>query len=138
MYRKSIFQITLFKGIVAFYFLYIVLGTFFSEYNFFHDNADFGFWTFVSFIMFSTVILVADILIVFLVSKIFEEPKRKLFVLIIQLILCLIVYFGLNYLFKIAGDLNAVTAPASVSLVVNLNNKNFRKVGNLKPPTLLV
>jgi uncharacterized protein YacL len=109
MDRKSIFQITLFKGVVALYFLYIVLSTFFSKYNFFHDNADFGFWTFVSFIIFSTVILIADLIIVFLVSKIFEEPKRKLFVLIIQLILCLIVYFGLNYMFKIADDLNAAS-----------------------------
>jgi hypothetical protein len=107
MDRKLIFQVTLLKGIVAFYFLYIVLGSFFGEYNIFHDNADFGFWTFVSFMMFSTVILVADFGVVYFANKNFQKRKRKLFVLIIQVILCSIVYFGLSYMFKIAGELNA-------------------------------
>jgi hypothetical protein len=44
---NSIFQITLLKGIIVVSFLYILLNTIASSYNFFHDNADFGFWTMI-------------------------------------------------------------------------------------------
>lgn len=92
MMNKPLFKISLFKILFVFYFLYLIIGTIYSDYNFFHDNADFGFWTFISFLIISSLLLSADIMIIQLVENFFYK-SRQLIILLIELTLMLIIYF---------------------------------------------
>ncbi len=103
---NSIFQITLLKAIVLIYFLYIILNSLGSSVNFFHDNAEFGFWAVVSLFMISGFILIVDFAIILLVTKTFKDKNKRVYILICQLIIFSVVYFGLNYVFKYADKWN--------------------------------
>lgn len=103
---NSIYQITLLKLIIAIYLLYIILNSLGSSVSFFHDNAEFGFWTFISFFMISGFILFVDIAIISLVCKTFKDKNKRVYILIFQSIICAIVYFGLNYMFENADKWN--------------------------------
>lgn len=103
---NSIFQITLLKGIIVVYFLYIFLNTLDSSFNFFHDNADFGFWTMISFLMISGFIFTVDIAVILLVSKTFKDANKRVYIFIFQVIICVLVYFGLNFVFQNAEKWN--------------------------------
>jgi hypothetical protein len=106
---KPLFQITLLKAIIVIYFLYIVLNSLRSSLSFFHDNAEFGFWTFISFFMISGFILFVDIAIILLVTKSFRDKNKRVYILIFQSIICIVVYFGLNYMFENADKWNEST-----------------------------
>ncbi|MFN9115330.1 MAG: hypothetical protein ACK5XN_35185 [Bacteroidota bacterium] len=103
---NSIFQITLLKAIIVIYFLNIILNSLGSSVSFFYDNAEFGIWAFISFLMISGFILFVDIAIVSLVCKIFKNKNKRGYILIFQLIFCAVVYFGLNYMFENADKWN--------------------------------
>lgn len=103
---NSIFQITLLKAIVIVYLLYIVSNSIVSSDSFFHDNAEFGFWTMISFFMISSFILFVDIAIILFFSKTFKVANKRVYILIFQSIVCAIVYFGLNYIFENADKWN--------------------------------
>lgn len=104
--KNSIFQITLLKAIIIIYFIYILFNSLDSNISFFHDNAEFGFWTYISFFMFSGFILFVDIAIILLVTKLFKDKNIRLFTLIFQSIICIVIYFGINYMFKNADKWN--------------------------------
>lgn len=103
---NSIFQITLLKAIIVIYFLYIILNSLGSSVSFFHDNAEFGIWAVISFFMISGFILFVDIAIILLVTKMFKDKNKRVYILIFQSIICVVVYFGLNYMFKNADKWN--------------------------------
>lgn len=103
---NSIFQITLLKIIIVIYFLYILVNSLGSNVSFFHDNAEFGIWTFISFIMISGFILSVDISIILLITKSFKDKNKRAYILAAQTLICVIVYFGLNYLFENADKWN--------------------------------
>lgn len=98
---NSIFQITLLKTIIALYFLYILLKSLGSSVSFFHDNAEFGIWSFISFIMISGFILFIDIAVILLITKSFKDKNKRAYILAVQTVICIAVYFGLNYMFEI-------------------------------------
>ena len=103
---NSIYQITLLKVIIVIYLLYIILNSLGSSVSFFHDNAEFGFWTFISFFMISGFILFVDIATVLLITKTFKDKNKKVYIFIFQSIICAVVYFGLNYMFENADKWN--------------------------------
>lgn len=103
---NSIFQITLLKAIIIVFFLYIVLKSLSSSVSFFHDNAEFGIWTMISFFMISSFLFLVDITIILLVCKMFKVANKRVYILIFQLIICVVVYFGLNYMFEKADKWN--------------------------------
>lgn len=103
---NSIFQITLLKTIIVIYFFYILLNSLGSSISFFHDNSEFGIWAFISFIMISGFILSVDIAIILFITKTFKDKNKRVFILIVQTIICIVVYFGLNYMFKNADKWN--------------------------------
>ena len=90
---NSIFQITLLKAIIVIYFLYIILNSLGSSVSFFHDNAEFGIWAVISFFMISGFILFVDIAIILLVTKMFKDKNKRVYILIFQSIICVVVYF---------------------------------------------
>ena len=98
--RNSVFQITLLKIIIMIYFLYIIVNSLDSNDYFFHDNAEFGIWAMISFFIFSSFILFVDIAIISLVCKSLKNRNKRVYILIFQSIICSVVYFGLNYMFK--------------------------------------
>src|SRR6188472_2730230 len=102
---KSIFQITLFKAIIVIYLIYIALNSIFGNELFFHDNAQFGIWAIISFIIFSVFILTIDFIIIS-ICKLFNEKYRRLYILFIQLVICVVVYHGLRYMFNNAEKIN--------------------------------
>ena len=93
---NSIFQITLLKIIIIIYFLYIVLNSLGSSINFFHENADFGIWSIISFLIISIFILFVDIAIIYSVCKTFSHKNKRVYILFFQSIICAVIYFGLN------------------------------------------
>ena len=103
---NSIFQITLLKAIIVIYFLFIILNSLGSSVSFFHDNAEFGIWAIISFFMISGFILFVDIAIILLVTKAFKDKNKRVYIFIFQSIICVVVYFGLNYMFKNADKWN--------------------------------
>jgi hypothetical protein len=103
---NSIFQITLLKAFIVIYFLFISFNSINSSDSFFYDNAEFGFWTFISFFLISGFILFIDIVIILLVTKLFKNRNKRVYILIFQSIICIVVYFYLNYSFKNADKWN--------------------------------
>jgi hypothetical protein len=103
---NSIFQITLLKGIIVVSFLYILLNTIASSYNFFHDNADFGFWTMISFLMISGFILSVDIVVILFVCKTFQNANKRVYIFIFQVIICIVVYLCLIFISQNAEKWN--------------------------------
>jgi hypothetical protein len=103
---NSIFQITLLKTIIVIYFLYILINSLGGSVGFFHDNAEFGIWTFISFIMISGFILFVDIAIILLITNSFKNKYKRVYILVFQILICAIVYFGINYMFKNADKWN--------------------------------
>jgi hypothetical protein len=103
---NSIFQITLLKGIIVVSFLYILLNTIASSYNFFHDNADFGFWTMISFLMISGFILSVDIVVILFVCKTFQNANKRVYIFIFQVIICVVVYLCLIFISQNAEKWN--------------------------------
>lgn len=120
---SSIFQITLLKTIIVIYFLYILLNSLGSSVSFFHDNAEFGIWAFISFIMISGFILFVDIVIILLITKAFKAKNKRVYILIFQTIICIVVYFGLNYMFKNADKWNENAINKSQTLQTDLADK---------------
>lgn len=125
---KSIFQITLLKVIIVIYFLYIVLNSLGSSVSFFHDNAEFGFWTFISFFMISGFILFVDIVIITLVTKSFKDKNKKIYILIFQSIICIVVYFGLNYMFENADKWNESAINGNQTLQTDSDYKQLHDI----------
>lgn len=97
---NSIIQITLLKTTIFLYFLYILVNSIGSSVGFFHDNSEFGFWAFISFLMISSIILFVDVVTILLISKSFKDKNKRVYILIFQMLICAIVYFGLNYMFR--------------------------------------
>lgn len=91
--RESRYQITLFKTIIVIYFIYIIFNSIISNDSFFHDNTQFGFWAMISFIMFSGFILALDFIIISICK--FFKKNRRIYILLIQLTICIVVYLGL-------------------------------------------
>lgn len=102
--KKLLLQVTLFKLLIVFYLIYISWGAYRSSYNFFHDNADFGFWTFVSFVMISIPILIADIITILIANLIFKGLSQRIAVFFTQLIVCVVVYFGMSSMFEMGSE----------------------------------
>ena len=103
---NSIIQITLLKTTIFLYFLYILVNSVGSSAGFFHDNSEFGFWAFISFLMISSIILFVDVVTIRLISKSFKDKNKRVYILIFQMLICAIVYFGLNYMFRNAEKWN--------------------------------
>jgi hypothetical protein len=103
---NSIIQITLLKTTIFLYFLYILVNSIGSSVGFFHDNSEFGFWAFISFLMISSIILFVDVVTILLISKSFKDKNKRVYILIFQMLICAIVYFGLNYMFRNAEKWN--------------------------------
>jgi hypothetical protein len=103
---NSIFQFTLLKTIILIYFLYILVNSIGINVSFFHDNAEFGIWTFISFIMISGFILFVDIAIILLITKSIKKKNKRAYILVFQILICIIVYFGINYMFENADRWN--------------------------------
>ena len=90
----SIFQLTLFKIIIVIYFIFIILNSIFSNDSFFHDNAQFGIWAMISFIMLSIFILTIDFIIISISNKIYKKNIR-IYILLIQLMISIAVCMSL-------------------------------------------
>lgn len=125
---NSIFQITLLKAIIVIYFLYIILNSLVSSVNFFHDNAEFGIWTMISFFMISSFILLVDIAIISLVCKTFKDKNKRVYILIFQSIICAVVYFGLNYMFENAVKWNKNVINESQTLQMDSSYKQLSDI----------
>lgn len=125
---NSIFQITLFKTIIVIYFLYILLNSLGSSVSLFHDNSEFGIWAFISFLMISGFILFIDIAIISLITKEFKDKNKRVYILIFQVIICVIVYFGLNYIFKNADKWNESTINDSQTLQTDSTDKQLHGI----------
>jgi hypothetical protein len=125
---NSIFQITLLKAIIVIYFLYIILNSIGSNVSFFHDNAEFGIWAFISFIMFSGFILSIDIAIIFLVTITIKDKNKRVYILIFQAIICVIFCFGLNYMFKNADKWNENVINDSQTLQTDSTDKQLHEI----------
>jgi len=104
--NDSIYQVTLLKVIIVVYFLFIFFNAFGSRLSFFHDNSAFGFWTFVSFFIFSGFILAVDLGVILFVNKTFKSKNKRVYIFVIQLIIVLGVYFRMNYMFSKADQWN--------------------------------
>lgn len=102
----SLFQVTLLKTIVVIYFLYLLVNSFGSSVSFFHDNSEFGIWTFISFLLISGFILFVDIAVIVLITKLVKDKNTRAYILIVQTVICVIVYLGINYMFKNAEKWN--------------------------------
>jgi hypothetical protein len=124
----SIFQITLLKAIIVIYFLYIILNSLGSSISFFHDNAEFGIWTFISFFMISGFILFVDIAIILLVTKSFKDKNKRVYILIFQSIICVVVYFGLNYMFENAAKWNENAINGNQTLQTDSDDKQLHDI----------
>lgn len=96
---KSITQITLFKLFIIVFFIFIIVNSFISDDNFLHDNAEFGIWTFISFIMISGTILTIDFCII-LFSNSFLKKDSRIYINITELIIGVLVYLFLQNSFK--------------------------------------
>lgn len=125
---NSIFQITLLKTIVAMYFLYILVNSLISSVGFFHDNSEFGIWTFISFIMISGFILLVDIASILLITKSFQVNNKRATILVFQTLICVIVYFGLNYMFNNADKWNERLIGESQTLKTDTSDKLLHKI----------
>lgn len=104
--NDPMYQITLLKGVIVVYFLFIFFNAFGSSVSFFHDNSQFGFWTFISFFIFSGFILAVDIVTILIVNKIFLNKNKRVYIFIVQLFIVLCAYFGMNYMFSKADQWN--------------------------------
>ena len=120
---NSIFQITILKTIIVIYFLYILVNSLGSSDNFFHDNSEFGIWTFVSFFMISSFILFVDIAIILVITKSFKGKSKRAYILAFQILICVIVYFGLNYVFENAVKWNERVINESQTLETDTSGK---------------
>lgn len=125
---NSIFQITLLKIIIVIYFLYILINSLGSNVSFFYDNAEFGIWTFISFFMISGFILSVDIAIILLITKSFEDKNKRAYILAAQTLICVIVYFGLNYMFENADKWNERVINESQTLETDTPNKQLHDI----------
>lgn len=125
---NSIFQITLLKTIIVIYFLYILVNSLGSSVGFFHDNAEFGIWTFISFIMISGFILFVDIAIILLITKSFKNSNKRAYILAFQTLICVIVYFGLNFMFKNADKWNERVINESQTLETDTSDKQLHDI----------
>lgn len=125
---NSIFQITLLKTIIAIYFLYILVNSLGSSVSFFHDNAEFGIWTFISFIMISSFILFVDIAIILLISKSFKDKNKRVYILVSQALICIIVYFGLNYMFENTDKWNDRVINEGQTLQTETSDKQLHNI----------
>ena len=125
---NSIFQITLFKTIIVIYFLYILVYSLGISVSFFHDNSEFGIWAFISFLMISGFILFIDIAIILLITKAFKDKNKRVYILIFQAIICVIVYFGLNYEFKNADKWNESAINDSQTLQTDSADKQLHDI----------
>lgn len=50
--------------------------------------------------MISGFILGVDIAIILMITRAFKDKNNRIYILIFQIIICVIVYFGLNYMFE--------------------------------------
>ncbi len=50
--------------------------------------------------MISSIILFVDVVTILLISKSFKDKNKRVYILIFQMLICAIVYFGLNYMFR--------------------------------------
>lgn len=122
---NSIFQITLLKTIIVLYFLFILLNSLGSSVSFFHDNAEFGIWAFISFIMISGFILFVDIAVILLITKSFKDKNKRAYILVLQTLICVIVYFGLNYMSANAHRWNERVINESQTLQKDTSDKQL-------------
>ena len=125
---NSLIQITLLKTIIVIYFLYILVNSLGSSVSFFHDNAEFGIWTFISFIMISAFILFVDIAIILLITKSFKDKNKRAYILVFQTLICAIVYFGLNYMFENADKWNERVINESQTLETDTSGKELHDI----------
>lgn len=125
---NSLFQITLLKTIIVIYFLYILFNLLGSRVSIFHDNAEFGIWAFISFVLISSFILFVDIAIILLITKSFKDKNKRAYILIFQTIVCVIVYLGLNYMFKNADKWNESMINDSQSLQTDSSDKQLHEI----------
>jgi ammonia channel protein AmtB len=56
--------------------------------------------------MISSIILFVDVVTILLISKSFKDKNKRVYILIFQMLICAIVYFGLNYMFRNAEKWN--------------------------------
>ncbi|MFM2041010.1 MAG: hypothetical protein RLZZ493_1599 [Bacteroidota bacterium] len=120
---NSLFQITLLKTIVVMYFLYILTNALGRSVSVFHDNSEFGIWTFISFIMISGFILLVDIAIILLITKTLQVNNKRATILVFQTLFCVIVYFGLNFMFENADKWNERVIDESQTLKTDTSDK---------------
>lgn len=125
---NSIFQITLLKAIIVIYFLYIILNSLSSSVSFFYDNAEFGIWAIISFFMISVFILFVDIAIILLVTKTFKDKNKRVYILIFQSIICVVVYFDLNYMFENADKWNEYAINDNQTLQTDSSDKQLHDI----------
>lgn len=125
---NSIFQITLLKTIIVIYFLYILVNSLSSSVSFFYDNAEFGIWTFISFIMISGFILFVDIAIILLITKAIKDKNKRAYILAFQTLICVIFYFGLNYMFENADKWNKRVINESQTLETDTSDKQLHDI----------
>lgn len=108
---KKIHQLSLFKVIIVAYFIDLVMTSkSFTSNEFWGDDSELGFWAWLSFFMFSTFILFFDIAIILFTHKIFNGNNKRVYIFMIELIICVIVYFGIEYTFKNAEKWNEYAA----------------------------
>ena len=120
---NSIFQITVLKTIIVIYFLYLLVNSLRSSVGFIHDNAEFGFWTFISFFMISSLILGVDIATILLITKVFKIKNKRAYILGFQTVICVIVYFGLNFMFTNADKWNERVINESQTLEIDTSDR---------------
>jgi hypothetical protein len=120
---NSKFQLTLFKVIIIIYFSFIILNIFGNNVSFLNDNAEFGIWTIISFIIISSIIFVFDITIIEFISKIIKNKNKKVYILLIQSIICLIVYFGFKFMFDNVKNRNETE--------ININQNSTETAQNI-------
>lgn len=125
---NSIFQITLLKTIIVIYFFDIILNSLGSSDSFFHDDAEFGIWAFISFFMISGFILSVDIAIILLITKSFKDKNKRAYILVFQTLICAIVYFGLNYMFENADKWNELVINESQTLETDTSDKQLQDI----------
>ena len=98
----SLLQLTLLKMVVVGYFIFITWNVVKSEEFFGDDNAKFGLWTCLSFLFNSLIILSVDFAIIERVCSKYKHKRKRVYILVFESTLCLVVYLGFTLLFSLA------------------------------------
>jgi len=78
--------------------------------------------------MISGFILFVDIAIILLVSKSFKDKNKRVYILIFQSIICVVVYFGLNYMFENADKWNESAINGNQTLQTDSDDKQLQDI----------